>query len=305
MMSQLTTKLMQQEFPYKDSIILGDNSSGKSDVLKRIIEESDGEKYYFIDAVNRYFYVHQVIEENTEEIVYTEEINKHRLEESNFNRQDSFYYKGTPRAIEDFYSHYEESLQVLMEEFLGIKFEVKQGMADMRAYIDDREVTLSSGFQAILRMFLEILYYEDVQKEGTIVIDEIDEFLSVKNSGKIFDFLRKKFPTMNWLITTHSADLVANTENANLILIKDETIQILDAGDFSSISQVYDMFTNVFTMKHEKNEKERMDDQLRYLLNNKMSGVWGKEEEDVLNGIKKGNITKVQKLIVKQIEEWH
>ena len=60
MVSDLCEKMISEQLPYKDTILLGDNSSGKSDVLKGVIENSDRQKYYFIDAVKREFDVKQI-----------------------------------------------------------------------------------------------------------------------------------------------------------------------------------------------------------------------------------------------------
>ena len=75
---------------------------------------------------------------------------------------------------------------------------------------------------------------------------------------------------MNFVVTTHSADLIANAEETNLILLYGENFEILDAGDFSSISQVYDIFSVFF---EQKNDKEKRDEILRRLFNNKMSEI--------------------------------
>ena len=91
MVSDLCKKMISEQLPYKDTILLGDNSSGKSDVLKGVIENSDRQKYYFIDAVNREFDVKQ-ISFKKEKIAYSSEINDTRLSEDIFNHKDSFYY---------------------------------------------------------------------------------------------------------------------------------------------------------------------------------------------------------------------
>lgn len=241
MVSDLCEKMIGEQLPYKDTILLGDNSSGKSDVLKGVIENGDRRKYYFIDAVNREFDVKQITFEKEKNIVYSSKINDTRLNEDIFNHKDSFYYGGTPKAIEDFYFNYKERLEKLIQIFLQIEFEVKQELTGAVVYVNDERFSLSSGYQALIRIFLEILYYEDTMHEGIIVIDEIDEFLSVKNCGKIFDFLRINFPTLNFIVTTHSADLIAETENANIVLLRNTNYEVLDAGDFRSISQVYDL----------------------------------------------------------------
>lgn len=304
MLIRLSRILLEGKLPYNDTIIIGDNSSGKSDILKKMIEDSDGSSYYFIDAVNRYFDIAQIMSKWEQEILFSKEINIHRLKEDNFNHKDSFYYGGTPKAVEDFYINYSDELNELMKEFLDIQFEIKRGTVGWEVYIDGEKETLSSGYQALLRLFIEIVYYEKTKKIGIVVIDEIDEFLSVKNCGEIYGFLRKKFPALNFVVTTHSADLVANTENANLILLQNGEFEVLDSGDFSSISQVYDIFEAVLERDGEKSEKKKIDDRLRALLNNKISGVWESEDEKKLADVKNQNLTKAQKLIIKQIEEW-
>ena len=271
MINRLTGILSGDSLPYKDSIIIGDNSSGKSDILKVLIQSDEEEKYYFIDAVNRYFNVNQVINRSEPEIIYSKEINIHRIDEDNFNRKDSFYYRGVPRAIEDFFVSYSEDLTILMCEFLQQKFEIKYENYGWEVCIDGETVTLSSGYQALLRIFIEVVYFTKTRGIGTIVIDEIDEFLSVKNCGKVLNFLREKFKEIHFIVTTHS---------------------------------VYNIFDVILRGEEKKSEKAKIDDKLRRLLNNKMSGIWNHEDEALLEKLKSENLTKVQKLIVRQIEEW-
>ena len=303
MLDRVCDSMINDGFAYKDTIIIGDNSSGKSDVLKQLIQNDEEEKFYFIDAVNRYFDIEQITHASIQKIVYSKEINKQRLKEDTFNYKDTFYYCGLPRAIEDFYINYCSQVEALMNEFLQISFSICQGEVGWNAYINDAIVDLSSGYQALIRIFMEILYFSDTKSNGTIVIDEIDEFLSVKNSGRILAFLKEKFPQLHFIVTTHSADLIANAQEMNLILLYGEDFEILDAGDFSSISQVYDIFT-VFFERNEKTDKKKRDEMLRRLFNNIMSGIWNSEDEAELREIKEQELTKAQKLIVKQIEEW-
>ena len=55
MLNRVCNSIMNEKLVYKDTIIIGDNSSGKSDVLRRLIENDKKDQFYFIDAVNRYF----------------------------------------------------------------------------------------------------------------------------------------------------------------------------------------------------------------------------------------------------------
>ena len=71
MINRLSGILSEDSLPYEDSIIIGDNSSGKSDILKVLVQSDEVEKYYFIDAVNRYFNVNQIINRSEPETIFT------------------------------------------------------------------------------------------------------------------------------------------------------------------------------------------------------------------------------------------
>ena len=71
MINRLSGILSKDSLTYEDSVIIGDNSSGKSDILKVLIQSDEVEKYYFIDAVNRYFNVNQIINRSEPEIIYS------------------------------------------------------------------------------------------------------------------------------------------------------------------------------------------------------------------------------------------
>lgn len=54
MLNEAVECLMSQKLVYSDTIIIGDNSSGKSEVLRRYMEEVGASRIlYFIDSVNR------------------------------------------------------------------------------------------------------------------------------------------------------------------------------------------------------------------------------------------------------------
>ncbi len=88
--SEVVGKIYEKELPYKDSIVVGDNSSGKTMLLKLFIERAGGsENVYFIDAVNRGFDVKK-ISKLFKKPEYKNTILETRLRETHFNLQDSF-----------------------------------------------------------------------------------------------------------------------------------------------------------------------------------------------------------------------
>lgn len=304
MISNVCQALIDNKLEYADTIIVGDNSSGKSEVLKQLVRMGNAGDYYYIDAVNRYFNIQQVTDRWIyADIHYSPGIVDQRMDDETFNHIDTFYYDKIPMSIETLYSVYSERIQSLMKDFLDVEFDIRLGQTGREAYVDDKNVDLSSGYQAILRLFIEILYVSATNGSGTIIIDEADEFLSAKNSGRIFDFLRKRFAKFNFIITTHSADLIANAEQCNLVLLEGDGFEVLDAGDFASVSQVYNIFNSLFDVS-EKDTKTKIDDALRRFLNNKMSGIWTDEDDVQLKALKEKTLTKAQRLVVRQIEEW-
>ena len=168
--SKMTENLLQEKMPYFNSIIVGDNSSGKSLLLKKFIEKADkGNKVYFIDAVNRNFDVKKIskLEKKPE---YKSTILETRMRENYFNLMDSFNCFGTStECVEMIYKLYEEKVQKLFHKLTGDRFFLIDG--DVLGEVDfgNGKGLLSSGYQALVRIFLELSYYEDsvIVKENT------------------------------------------------------------------------------------------------------------------------------------------
>ena len=60
-LNNISRKIVDRDLKYADTIIIGDNSSGKSRLLRMLVEKAgDTDSVYFIDAVNRGFDVTKV-----------------------------------------------------------------------------------------------------------------------------------------------------------------------------------------------------------------------------------------------------
>lgn len=304
--NEMVSIISEKELPYDNTIIIGNNSSGKSELLKRLLLKSGFEHWYLIDSVNRYFNIGQIFKkpEKTADIQFSEKITEHRLKEDNYNLKDTFYYGGVPSEIENFYFDFEIELKRLVKDFLGVELEIRQSEVDFKLYLDGIESCLSSGYQALLRIFMEMEYIRRTMKTGTVVIDEIDEFLFAYNCARIFEFLRQEYKNFTFIVTTHSADLIAKAMTANFVLMSEGAYELLDAGDFNSVSQVYNIFNSIFHDRKTMSDKEMTDAALRRLLNNKVAGIWKEEDSNELLSIKGAILTKAQRVLVKQIEEW-
>lgn len=309
MLNDIIGKIDTNELPYADNVVIGDNSSGKTMLLKLFIERIEKDKnVYFIDAVNRGFDVKK-ISRTERKPEYKRTILETRLQEANFNLQDSFNCYGTStERVEMIYQLYEKEVQNLFSELTGDQFKVIYGDPLGEVDFGEGRGLLSSGYQAIVRIFLELLYYQDMEiekrhlKDAWVIIDEVDEFLSPRYAAVILDFLKKKFPWARWLVTTHSCDLVAFTRNANLVILENGNCEVIDINDYSSVSEVQIVFKRLFATPAE--QESETDNVLRRLLNNKMNHAWGSKEEKCFEQIERQKLTASQRVIVSQIRNW-
>lgn len=309
MMKGIIDKISEGKLPYVDNVIIGDNSSGKTLLLKLFIEKNKNEgAVYFIDAVNRGFDVKKISKTNTKP-EYKKTILETRLQESYFNLVDSFNCFGTlTERIEIIYQLYEKEVQELFYELTNDRFRILFENPLGEVDFGNNRGLLSSGYQAIIRILLELLYYQDMAieknalKSAWVVIDELDEYLSPRYSAVILEFLKKKFPWGKWIVTTHSCNLVAYTHDSNLIILENGNFETVDINDYPSVSEVQIIFERVFG--NYANLESETENTLRRLFNNKVNQAWGQEDEKCLEQMEKEKLTASQQIIVRQIREW-
>lgn len=305
----ISEKLLNRGLKYGDSVIIGENSCGKSLLLRLLIQKAGKtDSIYFLDAVNRGFDVGKVVRE-TKKPAYKRTIIDTRIQDDFFNLKDSFNCFGTmTERIEQIYYLYEEKLQDLFEKLTDERFRLIPGDVFGEVEFKEGKGLLSSGYQAIVRILLELLYFQDKcveEKEiekAVVIIDELDEFFSPGYAYKIFPFLKEQFPRMDFIVTTHSGDLVAGAQNANLIVLDEKGYEVMDINDCQSISEVQIIFDRVFGgHMPQASETENI---LRRLFNNKINQAWTEGDQMQLEELKRENLTASQQLIYKQILEW-
>ena len=306
---QVVNKIVRKELRYEDVIVIGDNSSGKSELLRKLIIELDkSQNVYFIDAVNRNFSVKDI--SRTGKIpAFREWILKTRLEPEHFNLEDSFNCYGTrTERIEMIYNLFEIELQELFCELTGKKFELLPDNMMGEVQFPEGNGLLSSGYQAIVRILLELLYFEKAGETAVhsgkswIIIDELDEFLSPRYAGKIWGFLKERFPQYYFVVTTHSSDLLVHAKDANLIILTGEDFEVRDINDYDSGSSVRIVFDRVFGAEESKSDD--IFSVLQNLLGKKINGVWSEVDDKQLKQIDMEKLSASQTLIYKQIVEW-
>ncbi len=316
MIDRITGTVCENSTEGQNYILIGDNSSGKSEILRNVVEKKRNQAIYFIDSVNRTFDTNKIELESKayknvkldSEYVITE-----RISPFNFNLRDTFK---VATSIEQLFDKYSVRINSMCRLFLDrdiriVRENLEVGLVENKVIIDRIETKFSSGYQAVVRLFCEILFFCDVMESkkwnrGFVVIDEIDEYLSPKYSAKILNFLQEQFSQLNFLVTTHSLDLVEFTINTNLIILRDLTYEIYTSEQLENTVSVDDIFTTLFfdeNMIHRSNN-DLNDEKLRVLLNLKISELWDEKAQEELQAMDYEKLQPHQKMIYKQIEEW-
>lgn len=309
MINEICNIIITKKINHPNWVIIGGNSSGKSDLLHEIVENISGDKYY-IDSVNRFFDVKEATLKDEEDSYIENPTNvvSKRIRVDKFNLKDSF---GENYQIGRLYPKYKDRLVELLYKFLNIKFEVKriklgewEGESEPKVFVDGIEWRMSNGYQAIFRILAELIYYTEVcDMSGTIIIDEIDEFLSRKNASDILTFLIEEFEMVRFVISTHSSDLIANSRDFNLVVLGDGLYNIFDGNDFKTLTDVDTLLIKIY--KEEVNNIDNdLDLTLERLLNMKIAGCWSSNEDVLLKSIDINKLTNIQKYLFKQIERW-
>lgn len=162
MIRNIADKILNEQLKYRDTILIGDNSVGKSDLLRELLERSIDGDIYYLDTVNRCFTVKKVeFARKKKGITYNQSIIDTRLDEQYFNLQDSFNVYGTlTEGVEELYPYYGNKVRQLFKEFLGFDFSIEQDI-EKYSLINGQKRRLSNGHQALIRIFFELQYYQE------------------------------------------------------------------------------------------------------------------------------------------------
>lgn len=306
---RIAEKLIENtSYKYQNTVIVGNNSAGKSDLLNRILEKK-ADDIYFIDAINRKVNT-GIITDNTKNIHWREVIEE-RKNKANFNQRDTF--GNGSITIESVLYKYQEKIGHIFYEFTKKKFTIVRQtngfVDDYIVRIDDNvidgiENRLSNGYQALIRIFAELIFYEDDAGEGKklILIEEIDKFLALEFQNRILEFLIMYFPAFHFVVSTHSIHVVAGTSNCNIIVLGKGQYELYDSNDFDSIALADNIFERLETLD---TETDSMEERLKILLNHKIQSSWSVAEDEIWNNIKIEDLTPIELLLYRTIKGWN
>ena len=152
-----------------------------------------------------------------------------------------FQKKQTVHEFQLFQNTIKKFMAIMLETSDDIKIEYSietQGMEITIGEHKDSIYNISTGYRAILSMIMELAYraavlnpsMEDFSElEGVVLIDEIDAHLHPKWQWKILDAIRQVFPSVQFIIATHSPIVISSIKDARIIKIIDlKTTEVLE-----------------------------------------------------------------------------
>lgn len=311
----------------RNYILIGENTSGKSELLSSAMKELKKDSnniFYFIDSVNRTFHLKDIGYSGERKEFNYIEIRNQRMDNNQFNKLDTF---GMGK-IESIYWMHEIELKELIKEFFNLNIDIKEYnqegfLVSQKAKLEikkngrslqgkgDEELNFPNGMQAVLRIFLELLFFksnlhtDEQQKKAIIFIEELDLYLSENYSSRIFNFLEKKFPEFRFVISTHSRELTLSAETATVIAIKGTNKKIVNNGENYQLD-VDELFADIFHTEEismHSNEDE-LDRKLRILLNRKISESWEDRDKKIFEEMLEAKLLPHQKFLMDEIERW-
>ncbi|MCD3351591.1 ATP-binding protein [Clostridium botulinum D/C] len=248
---------------HSDYIIVGNNMSGKSELIRNLIERyiqgskshNLTEKYinkitsqgeiYFIDSCNR-----TISKDNPigmfSEINDIFQITTERLKPINFNKVDKIGFNYDNHLILnellDNKEMYKDILQGYFEESFDIVTYKEDSSIPLLSSLEKYKYkigdtiyeNLSNGYQAIIRLLVEIQYAVS-KGVKVILIDEVVLYLDANNSRKFIEFIQNTFNEIHWIFTTHSPEVICASSNFNIIKVKENNYEIYDGNNLNDL----------------------------------------------------------------------
>lgn len=259
----------------RNILITGSNGVGKSFLAYELMKQT---KYFFyIGVVNQSFKLRDIPE--NEKIDY-EIITKERLitdDKYESKAYDTYGNYATEIVAKATGKNFLELLddKVIGKQLKEILKEFNISLSREEVYILEIEKTkfkiddgkdISIGYQTILRLFTELfLLKKNSGGNFLIFLDEISKSLDCQNSLKLIKVLEKYFPKYQFIITTHSYDLILGAKDSTVLKISSRTVaQYFECNDFKNIEEIR---REIFLLDDDQSELDNIEKTLYQIGN--------------------------------------
>ena len=153
----------------------------------------------------------------------------------------------TANQIQKWFDRFDSALQILLdEESIHIEYDYKK--YDFKIRQNGREPfsfnELSDGYSSVIYIVSDLILRMDKNRlledkiseydyQGIVLIDELETHLHIELQKKIFPFLTKFFPKIQFIVTTHSPYILNSISNAKAYDLERQ-VELDNLSGFSS-----------------------------------------------------------------------
>ncbi len=271
MIDYLVDAILNKKRFYKhpNLIVIGNNSVGKTQLIKGILQKLDKlkqEDIYYIDPQNR------IVVDSIDKEMQTgyedfpvRDIFKTRIKPEYYTKKDVFNDKFTGDVVT--YSELLANLgkySELFEELFGITL-TEEEKADNLNIIKRRTIKVNHAYEiesisnseaAKMRMLMEVNYASE-KKCKLVIIDEFDSHFDTDHMVVFMEQLKNKYPKMRFIFVMHNLEALVNVDSMDVAFLNDtygknvidNKVQIFDSDDISQLGQIHRLRTKYIGAK--------------------------------------------------------
>jgi len=153
---------------------------------------------------------------------------------------------------------------------------------------------MSAGYRTVIGMVADIAYRmallnpqlkESAAKEtpGVVLIDELDLHLHPKWQWRIVKDLKRTFPKVQFITTTHAPIIIASCDKSELIHLYEENGKVIDVSQQTPNGwSIEDVLTEIMGAPARSPETESIISRIRELYLKKIDGEISESEKEEL-----------------------
>lgn len=254
---------------HRSMVVVGNNSTGKSTLIKELLSKVLGEKreeFYYIDSQNRVVTNSARTELSVRYSKFSVlEILDTRFNAGYFSKEDVFdpTYSGGVVTFSELMADL-DAYNVLLNNFMQCDLKKGSLMRDDSLiggnetlfYKDSVEIgSISSSEAAKIRLVMEINY---AKTKGckVVIIDEFDDHFDTENMVSFMSKLKKFYQELRFVFVIHNFEAIVRLNGFDAIIYNNEMtapvdILLLDCDDISELGQVYKIRSRYIGEKRE------------------------------------------------------